>query len=289
MAAAPGSLRGFGALALLLAVLVGVPVALAVLGGNPLPAAITWESLRQALFAPDDGGILLGLVTLVGWLAWLVFTVSVLSELVTLLSRQRIRVNLPGLAGPQRVAAGLLLSVVAMVAAPIAPMAPTPLAPTALAQPVDPEPERRSPRADARPAAETTLAPDRRVHVVQPGDDLWSLAAALLRRGARVASDRSGQPGRTHRRTRPAAGRLAAGRSRGRNAAQGRKPAHGDRTPGRDPVVDRRAGARLCRSVAGCLPGQPGAAHRSGRVGRGDGPGHPRPRHRGAGRATGAP
>ena len=169
-------LRGLGALALLLAGLVGVPVALAALGGNPLPTAITWESLRQALFARDDGSILLGLVTLVGWLAWLVFALSVIGELVVLLSRQRIRVNLPGLAGPQRVAAGLLLSVVAMAAAPVAPVATAPLAPTALAQPVDPEPERRLPQDRSRPAAETTHAPDRRVHVVEPGDDLWSLA-----------------------------------------------------------------------------------------------------------------
>ena len=173
---APRVLRGLGALALLLVGLVGVPLALAALGGNPLPTAISWESVRQALFAPDDGGILLGLVTLVGWVAWLVFAVSVLSELVTLLSRQRIRVSLPGLGGPQRVAAGLLLSVVAMVAAPVAPVAPAPLVPTALAQPVDPEPERPPPRTEPRPVAETERAPDRRVHVVEPGDDLWSLA-----------------------------------------------------------------------------------------------------------------
>ena len=55
-------LRGLGALAVLLVGLVGAPLALAALGGNPLPTAITWESFRRALFAPDDGGILLGLV-----------------------------------------------------------------------------------------------------------------------------------------------------------------------------------------------------------------------------------
>ncbi len=63
-----------------------------------------------------------------------------------------------------------------MVAGPVAPDVPTPFAPTALAQPVDPEPERRLPRTEPTPVVETTPAPDRRVHVVQPGDDLWSLA-----------------------------------------------------------------------------------------------------------------
>jgi len=169
-------LRGLGALALLLAGLVGVPLALTVLGGNPLPANLTWESVREALFRPDDGSILLGLVTVLGWAAWLVFALSVLTELVSLVSRQRIRVTLPGLAGPQRLAAGLLVSVAAMTAAPIIPLAPAPLAPTAHAQPVGPEPERPPPRDQPVPAAETDRAPARRVHVVQPGDDLWSMA-----------------------------------------------------------------------------------------------------------------
>src|ERR687891_235728 len=85
-------IRGLAALALLLLGLVGIPVAL------------------------------VGLITIVGWIAWLVFAVSVVIELVALLSGQRIRLSLPGLAGPQRVAAGLLVSVIAMVAAP--PMVP---------------------------------------------------------------------------------------------------------------------------------------------------------------------
>ena len=112
-------LRGLGALALLLLGLVGIPVALVMLGGNPLPAAVTWDGVRDALLTRDDGTLLVGVVTVVGWIAWLVFAVSVISELLALLSGERIRLSLPGLAGPQRVAAGLLLSVVAMVATPL--------------------------------------------------------------------------------------------------------------------------------------------------------------------------
>ena len=76
-------LRGIGALLLLLGVIIGVPVALVILGGNPLPTAITWADLRDALFTPDDGTILLGLVTIIGWLAWAVFALSVVLELIT--------------------------------------------------------------------------------------------------------------------------------------------------------------------------------------------------------------
>ena len=38
--------------------------------------------MREALLTPDDGTVLLGLITIVGWVAWLVFAVSVLAELV---------------------------------------------------------------------------------------------------------------------------------------------------------------------------------------------------------------
>src|SRR3712207_1165006 len=109
-------IRGLAALALLLIGLVGIPVALVGLGGNPLPATITWQGIRDALLTRDDGTMLLGLITIVGWIAWLVFAVSVATELVALLSGQRIRLSLPGLAGPQRVAAGLLVSVISMIA-----------------------------------------------------------------------------------------------------------------------------------------------------------------------------
>src|SRR5688572_16098914 len=102
-------LRGLVSLVLLLVTVLGVPLALVVLGGNPLPATVSWATLRRALLTPDDGTILIGLITVLGWVAWLVFTVSVASELIGLASRQRIRITLPGLAGPQRLAAGLLL------------------------------------------------------------------------------------------------------------------------------------------------------------------------------------
>ena len=89
--------------ALLLLGLVAVPAALVGLGGNPLPAAVTWDGATRRPADPDDGTILVGLVTVVGWIAWLVFAVSVVSELVALLSR---RADPDPAAGPGRPAAG---------------------------------------------------------------------------------------------------------------------------------------------------------------------------------------
>ena len=43
-----------------------------------------------------------------------------ISELVALVSRQRIQISLPGLDAPQRFAAGLLISVITMISTPYA-------------------------------------------------------------------------------------------------------------------------------------------------------------------------
>lgn len=205
-----GAVRRLGALVLLVAGLVGVPAALVALGGNPLPGSVSWAALRSALLRPDDGTVLVGLVTLIGWAAWLVFALSVLAELVTLLSGARMEVRLPGLAGPQRMVAGLLLTALAVApvlaalpahAEPVeAPPTPGPTrergpaaeaqarthgppASTPTAQPVAQPADQRTdhprsyraaqPGAPAHPAA---AADDRVRHVVRSGDDLWSLA-----------------------------------------------------------------------------------------------------------------
>jgi LysM repeat protein len=176
-------IRGLGSLAILLFGTAGVPVALAILGGDPLPAELTWNAMRRALSTPVDGMILVKLITIIGWLAWLAFTLSVISELVTLISRQRIRIHLPGLDAPQRFAAGLLISVITMISVPhavqagpdvggqIAAVAAAPDPPAAVI--IDPA-EPLQPPALAAPG--TKRVDHAKHHVVQAGDDLWSLA-----------------------------------------------------------------------------------------------------------------
>ena len=177
-------IRGLGSLAVLLLGTAGVPVALAFLGGYPLPEVLTWSAVRQALFTPADGMILVGLITIVGWLAWLVFTLSVISELVSIISRQRIRIRLPGLDAPQRYAAGLLISVITLISVPHAvqadphsdrQVAAAPRAPESVALIIEPIEVATPSPAPAAPRAER-VEDTRRHHVVEPGDDLWSLA-----------------------------------------------------------------------------------------------------------------
>ncbi len=176
--------RGLGSLAVLLIGTGGVPVALAFLGGNPLAMELSWSALRRALLTPADGMILVGLITVIGWLAWLVFTLSVISELVTIASQQRVRIRVPGLEAPQRFAAGLLISVIMMISVPyavqadphsdrqLAAAAAAPEPTTLIIQPAE-----TASYAPALAAPRTELVNDKRhQHLVQPGDDLWSLA-----------------------------------------------------------------------------------------------------------------
>jgi LysM repeat protein len=165
-------IRGLGALAAFLSLLVGVPAALVALSGNPLPQEAGWETIRHALLRPDDGTLLLGLITVVGWIAWLVFALSTLAEAVELGSSHRIRLQLPGLAGPQRLVAGLLLSVVAM-AGPSSTVQADPVSVTPPAAPPA-EPTQLDP---VPPTARLVAVPDHgHIHVVKAGDDLWSLS-----------------------------------------------------------------------------------------------------------------
>src|SRR3954451_24510654 len=117
--------RGLGSLALLVGLVVGVPAALLVLGGDPVPRHWDASGLWRALLQPDDGTVLARLLGLVGWVAWVVFTATLLVELVNLVRRRSSDVVLPGLGGVQQWAAGLMLSVVALGGAAQLVMAPT--------------------------------------------------------------------------------------------------------------------------------------------------------------------
>ena len=175
--------RGLASLAVLLLSIVGVPLTLVFLGGNPLPHELTWSAVREALFAPVDGVVLVGLITIIGWLAWLAFTLSVISELVTMISRQRIQIRLPGLDAPQRFAAGLLISVITMISVPQAVPAERYPDPPVITTQTPPEPVALIMEPAEEPTPQTPSAPrarraddDGHNHVVQAGDDLWSLA-----------------------------------------------------------------------------------------------------------------
>ena len=77
-----GSLTGFGALVVLVGLLVGGPIALLAFAGNPLPDHVpTLAEIGTALTSRDDGQLFLRALALVGWFGWATFALSVLVEL----------------------------------------------------------------------------------------------------------------------------------------------------------------------------------------------------------------
>ncbi|PZF90662.1 LysM peptidoglycan-binding domain-containing protein [Micromonospora deserti] len=118
-------LTGFGALAVLCGVLVGAPLALLGLAGNPLPDHLpTIAEVGAVLTSRDDGRLFLRALALAGWFGWATFALSVLVELGAQALR-RPAPRLPGMSRQQRVAAALVGSVALIVAASPAASAAT--------------------------------------------------------------------------------------------------------------------------------------------------------------------
>lgn len=126
-------IRGLAALIILVGLLLGIPLGLAVFGGNPLPDSLSWPAITRALLTPASDRTLIGIVAVVGWLAWAGFALCVAAELVSTLSGRRIHLKLPGLGVGQKLAAALIITVIAMLAAPHS-------LPTAAAEPIKPAP-----------------------------------------------------------------------------------------------------------------------------------------------------
>ncbi|MEV0721868.1 LysM domain-containing protein [Micromonospora purpureochromogenes] len=110
-------LTGFGSLVVLVALLVGAPVALLAFAGNPLPDQLpTLSAVGTALTSRDDGRLFLRALAVVGWFGWATFAFSVLVELAAQATR-RPAPRLPGMSRQQRAAAALVGSVALIIAA----------------------------------------------------------------------------------------------------------------------------------------------------------------------------
>lgn len=114
-------ITGLLASLLILVIIIGLPLVLYAVGGNPIPTEL--PSLVQVIewfTSPDDGTLALGALTIVGWLVWGFLTISIVAELVVAIRGVRAP-TLPGLRIPQDaahrlVAAAALLFVTAPAA-----------------------------------------------------------------------------------------------------------------------------------------------------------------------------
>ena len=93
-------LTGLLATAAVLGIVIGLPVAFLAIGANPIPdQPPTLDGIKNALLAPDDGTLVLGLFKVVGWVGWAFMALSLILEAVARLRRVEAP-KLPGLRRP---------------------------------------------------------------------------------------------------------------------------------------------------------------------------------------------
>ncbi|MFJ7249242.1 LysM peptidoglycan-binding domain-containing protein [Kitasatospora sp. NPDC098652] len=183
-------LAALAALVTLLALLFGVPALL--LYGTQAVASmgeVASGGVGEALTSPDDGRLFLWLLVVVGWLAWACFALSVLLEVPAQL-RGRIARRIPAFGWSQRMAAGLVGSVLALLPVAGSAFAAVPeltQGPSAQAQ-LTPGVQRAALPA-AQPAPAPVQAADQQptytVRDSRPADSLWSIAERQLGSGER--------------------------------------------------------------------------------------------------------
>jgi nucleoid-associated protein YgaU len=179
-------LRGLAATLALVAFVAAVPVVLVAIGAVPDLAAFSWSRLT----APDDGTLVLEILSVVCWTAWAIFTCQLTFSIVARIRGMRAP-RLPGLVLPQLaadrlVAAAALLFVAVPSAAAILPQPKAQGAVTSTPLPDPPrvavEPTAAAPQVDA---VEEKREPRVERYTVVRGDSLWRIAEDRLGDGAR--------------------------------------------------------------------------------------------------------
>lgn len=184
-------LTGLAASVAVLGILVGLPALFLAIGVSPIPDQVpTLDSIKNALLAPDDGTLVLGLFKVIGWAAWAFMALSLVVEAIARL-RSIQAPQLPGLRLPQAGARNLIgLAALLFIAAPIAAQAaiaaPAAASPAAVghvhAPGVDQAVVQQYVKVEVKQERQAPKTVD---HVVKPGESLWSIAEDHFGDGAR--------------------------------------------------------------------------------------------------------
>lgn len=171
--AAGALLRALTGLALLIALVGGVPLALLTFGHPPTELSGGLDLLLEQ----DDGTLLLVALTLIGWVAWAAFTATVVLE-VAAVARRRSAPRIRGLGSMQSLASVLVGGIVLL--APTAASAATTTPAVAVTHTAN------SPTATASPSNKATPSTDFPTHTVTSGTETpWDLAEEYLGNGQR--------------------------------------------------------------------------------------------------------
>jgi len=165
--------RAASALALL-AVVAGGLLLLLRWGRLDVLAAVDWRGVWSH---PDDGSLLLGILTVAGWLAWLLVVGTIVCETITAVSRGRLQPRMPGSGWLRSGVSGLVVTLLGLsVASTLFAHQPLGSAVSGLDDVSAPGVAASLQAADLVDARAAASADAMRPYVVQPGDDLWSLA-----------------------------------------------------------------------------------------------------------------
>ncbi|MFF0629932.1 LysM peptidoglycan-binding domain-containing protein [Streptomyces sp. NPDC004296] len=167
-------LRALVATVVLVVLVAGVPYLLLALGHPPTELSAGLQLLTEQ----DDGTLLLVVLTLIGWIAWAAFTLSVIVEVVAL-ARRRSAPRISGLGGLQSLAGALIGGIVLL--APTAASAASPT--TAAAVATHHTTTRDTAKDTAATPAEKPAGP--RHTVASSRETLWDLAQQYLGSGTR--------------------------------------------------------------------------------------------------------
>jgi DNA-binding SARP family transcriptional activator len=185
------AVRGGIALMTLIALVIGLPLVLYKLGGDPLPRHIpAWHHVTTLLLHRDNGTVFLGAVRDISWIAWAAFTVAVATEAqAALRGRSAPRLRLGGM---QHTASWLIaLIALAFASQPAAVLASTVPASVMTVSAVRSGPPAASPAglSPDRPAETAATDPPApqvmsmgfyQMVTVRSGDCLWSIAQRYL-------------------------------------------------------------------------------------------------------------
>jgi DNA-binding SARP family transcriptional activator len=189
-------LRGGTALVTLVAAVVGLPVVLYKLGGDPLPQHVpAWSHVTTLLLHRDNGTVFLGAVRDISWIAWAAFTVAVVTEAqAALRGRRAPRLRLGGLQNSASwLIALIMLAFGSQPAAVLASAAPSAVSVSAVQHaPPAAQPahlagllaDYRTEASTADPAAPQVMSMGfSQMVTVRGGDCLWSIAQRYLGNG----------------------------------------------------------------------------------------------------------
>ena len=148
---------GLTALLALTALTAGLPVALYLVAGSPLPHAVpALHQITATLGRRDDGTVFLAVVRYLGWIAWAAWTLSAAAEAYGQ-ARGRQVPRLAGLGGMQQLSRSLITAIV--IAFSSAPAAGLPAVTVAAATAAAPWPAAQAAAGCRRPGTGRRAAP----------------------------------------------------------------------------------------------------------------------------------